>query len=907
VHEALGAIFESLSEQSLGGYISESHSGQFFNYLRCSNCGNQRGQREPFRDLHLEVRSMRSVEDALRTFIAGEDLDGVDCENCAGRHPHRKVVLLCSFCSNFDPNCYFTLCLQGLEIESLPSVLFLQLKRFDISYETFQRIKLNDAVVIPTILDATEFVKPATAGEKCELVYELVSVLMHIGSATAGHYFAYVRDLASDRWFKFNDSVVDEVDMVQLEIILGSTNVKTSGSAEAPKAATSNAYMLVYRLKSPGNQSSVDPALVPGDLQYLIRTENAELEVLRAEWEKERKFHNLTVYPLEGPAKVVRIHEDRSVLELTQACCDTFGGEFPDLLKRGLLRLRVYDTLRNVCLAPLGDDPKAALSGLPEGWNKKPLKFDIRSEDGSFEVYHKDGIQLKILKLLEGSSDIEFSDPLSVSVSASANVGQLRESISQVLKLASSSPTVKSLRIIRYSGCSADELSDDSVKLNTLGLNQGDSIHVEDSGLFPESQASSVIPSRLMTYFEGLINLATITFNDPRFVPPTNDESGAGACKASASEEENSSVVAMLKRSSGDDGSKRSVKVDLRQNLRVLKSAMSEVLCLPMEEFKIRRTAGGVELKDLEESIAAHGLEDGSSLNIKEGSPLTPGQWLFNIKYVKAHGEPSIPLGPVVLEDSMTTSEIKDILFRTFGESHHTPSPEKTRLRMASGTGIPGGVKMTTVLTDGATLGVTYGDKISDGKMLAIQPSPVGELFTPNHMLLCVRVWSPVMQILAPVQEIGVLRLSSFNEFQIQLAPLLGSTVEADDVVIAKPFAYLLKDVANMSSVKWLTLQKEQRLADAPMRVKDGDLLVFKNRKEKEQLPLSSEISLAAAPRPAPSDGPAFTIFSPSEQVEREESKRVEDKAQEQEEKERTEAIRARIGAAAIKASLGDA
>jgi len=257
-----------------------------------------------------------------------------------------------------------------------------------------------------------------------------------------------------------------------------------------------------------------------------------------------------------------------------------------------------------------------------------------------------------------------------------------------------------------------------------------------------------------------------------------------------------------------------------------------------------------------------------------------------------------------VLEDTNTTFEIKQALFKKFGATHGIPPPEEMRLRMASGTGTPGGVKMTQVFTDGANLAAVYGKKISDGKMLAVQQCPAGDFFTTDHILLGVRHWSPVNQVLGLVREIGVMRSSSYSEFQEQLAPLLGDTFEPSDVIIIKPFAYLLKDVSNMSTLKWPNLRADQKLTDAPMRIKDGDTVVFKNRHEKEMEVLPSEASATAAPRAAPSDGPAFTIFTPSQQFEREESRRADEKAREEEERERTEAIRARISSATAKAAF---
>ena len=58
----------------------------------------------------------------------------------------------------------------------------------------------------------TDGLAPNEACCKCGggIQYELFSLLMHSGSALAGHYFAYIKDLARKKWFKFNDSDVSQ-------------------------------------------------------------------------------------------------------------------------------------------------------------------------------------------------------------------------------------------------------------------------------------------------------------------------------------------------------------------------------------------------------------------------------------------------------------------------------------------------------------------------------------------------------------------------------------------------------------------------------------------------------------------------------------------------------------------------
>ena len=41
--------------------------------------------------------------------------------------------------------------------------------------------------------------------------YELFSIMIHSGSASGGHYFAYIKDFDTNEWFCFNDDVVSPV------------------------------------------------------------------------------------------------------------------------------------------------------------------------------------------------------------------------------------------------------------------------------------------------------------------------------------------------------------------------------------------------------------------------------------------------------------------------------------------------------------------------------------------------------------------------------------------------------------------------------------------------------------------------------------------------------------------------
>lgn len=42
-------------------------------------------------------------------------------------------------------------------------------------------------------------------------LYDLFAIMIHSGSASGGHYYAYIKDFETDEWFCFNDQNVSTV------------------------------------------------------------------------------------------------------------------------------------------------------------------------------------------------------------------------------------------------------------------------------------------------------------------------------------------------------------------------------------------------------------------------------------------------------------------------------------------------------------------------------------------------------------------------------------------------------------------------------------------------------------------------------------------------------------------------
>ncbi|OHT06323.1 hypothetical protein TRFO_25582 [Tritrichomonas foetus] len=115
------------------------------------------------------------------------------------------------------------------KIGKVPPVLVLQLKRFEYSLTTFERIKINDRCEFPTKINIKDFVIQNHTGSinennsndgNCrngndDLLYELTGVVLHSGTARGGHYTSVIK--LKGRWYWFNDMEVSVISESEFE------------------------------------------------------------------------------------------------------------------------------------------------------------------------------------------------------------------------------------------------------------------------------------------------------------------------------------------------------------------------------------------------------------------------------------------------------------------------------------------------------------------------------------------------------------------------------------------------------------------------------------------------------------------------------------------------------------------
>uniref|UniRef100_A0A915PZW7 Ubiquitin carboxyl-terminal hydrolase n=1 Tax=Setaria digitata TaxID=48799 RepID=A0A915PZW7_9BILA len=313
IQELCRIMFDALKQKWSKGDASfqELYRGNMEDFVKCLFCQKENVKQDEFLDLPLAVKqfgasdAFKSVEEALHAFIKPEVLEGSNQYYCEGCKRKQNA-------------------LKGLRIIKFPYLLSIQLKRFDFDCNTLHRIKLNDKMTFPALLNLNEFVYDATRSEPPKkmswasavsmprkkdepttskpsvsdyeqndghldeqevdmllkrdgpFLYELFSVMVHQGSASGGHYFAYIKNMDQDKWFCFNDSSVTPASIEDIHRTFG-------GSSGGWSSGNTNAYMLMYRqIDRKRNARFVKTSeLADHLLERLKRFEEQEEEKLR--------------------------------------------------------------------------------------------------------------------------------------------------------------------------------------------------------------------------------------------------------------------------------------------------------------------------------------------------------------------------------------------------------------------------------------------------------------------------------------------------------------------------------------------------------------------------------------------------------------------------------------------------
>ncbi|XP_048356443.1 ubl carboxyl-terminal hydrolase 18 [Sphaerodactylus townsendi] len=197
-------------------------------YLICQECCLETKVNSNVLMLHLPMfdydsHRIRTLEDALRCFFAPEHLTEnsmCPCEQCDKK----------------------TACLQGMKVTCLPQTLTMHLKRFCSKRSNWTQ-KIGHYLSFPQNLDFSQILTPEQyqpdSPEEGSGLYDLSAVVAHSGSASYGHYCAYIWSFTEQKWYCFNDSSFCQVSWDDVRCTYGHSGLRWSETA----------YLLVYQKK----------------------------------------------------------------------------------------------------------------------------------------------------------------------------------------------------------------------------------------------------------------------------------------------------------------------------------------------------------------------------------------------------------------------------------------------------------------------------------------------------------------------------------------------------------------------------------------------------------------------------------------------------------------------------------
>lgn len=231
VHELIQILFDRIEKQLKGSsmehFIADIFCGDLIYRSQAVDTDVKyvSDRLEKFYDLEVVVNNSRSLSESLEKLSTPERIDGVEVEISPGKTTKLNIE-------------------RSLRILNLPPVLMIHPNRVTFNMETYELQTINNQWTFTSSLDLADYLvekeclkldkesldkindHPHTLRVKNQ-VYELHSILIHSGTTTMGHYYAFVR--LDNQWVCFND---DHVSVCHEEVVsksaFGGQNNKNS-------------------------------------------------------------------------------------------------------------------------------------------------------------------------------------------------------------------------------------------------------------------------------------------------------------------------------------------------------------------------------------------------------------------------------------------------------------------------------------------------------------------------------------------------------------------------------------------------------------------------------------------------------------------------------------------------------
>ncbi|KAF5276470.1 hypothetical protein FQA39_LY06539 [Lamprigera yunnana] len=496
IQELCRVMFDALEQKfkdtEQANLINDLYEGKMLDYVKCLECSTEKSREDTFLDIPLPVRpfgsnvAYNSVEEALRAFVQPETLEGNNqyfCEKCNKKCDAHK----------------------GLKFIKFPYLLTLHLKRFDFDYSTMHRIKLNDKVVFPEILNLNSFVPTsnyvlenegieerdtavkcddcsttdsgsALDDESCQCnevsssvngledscqdddedmssgnhgeidknrpeepkgpyMYELFSIMIHSGSATGGHYYAYIKDFQKNQWLCFNDQAVSRITEDDIRKTYGGGPVRAYYSSVY--SSSTNAYMLMYRqIDKDRNCQAMNVDEFPAHIKNLLQHMREKEESDRAARERENDMYKLKVYcwhPLQNQVMDIKLFIFHETL-LSEVVADAHQKFKLDRIALEDCRLVTYNKLNDFIDCSFeGDNLRFCDITSKTSIYHNDWLLEIKPPGTQFQVYKPGGVNMKVFLINLETEEVD--GPTNFHVNPGETVCEVKKSLAKIFDM----------------------------------------------------------------------------------------------------------------------------------------------------------------------------------------------------------------------------------------------------------------------------------------------------------------------------------------------------------------------------------------------------------------------------------------------------------------------------------------
>ncbi|XP_055533774.1 ubiquitin carboxyl-terminal hydrolase 47 isoform X2 [Wyeomyia smithii] len=699
-------------------------------------------------------------------------------------------------------------------------------------------------------------------------VYELFAIMIHSGSASGGHYYAYIKDFQSSNWYSFNDQTVSTITQDDIQKSFGGGASKTYYSGAY--SSSTNAYMLMYRQVDPSkNKSPIKEEEFPDHIKKLM-SKIRESEAGRSRVDTDAI--QVKVY-FDNP-KTRAIKHYKMYLPNESTLAETLREAYEVLKVKGIVpiercRLVAYDHQReNIERSFEGRDEETIDDIMKHLQQSSELLLETRAEHEVFEPYLLQGVMTKVYKLELSTRDVE--GPISIRASKIQSVLDYKKIIARKLQM----NTANMIVAINEYKEGAKLLTDNAATLGDEGFIQYCKVFVtvnntDDPDFIAKFKDFANRLDHVISLFFVLPNMDTETLKNlaiPRFVAKsfsstlmngsavqdvsmvavnndsnsedsslsdndrtlveddvvhkqlngdvsnlhftngisTNGFAGSGTDIEEDDEEE--SYLAECRKNyyfkvspveyhnqNSDSGAEEDtssssrnekvivVLIDKRSSHGFLKYKLQSYLRIPMEYFKLFKTAGvgQQEATNLKEELNVY--NDGERLTIELGRVLRKGEYKINLYYFNVNDltddTEKLPfLCNWFVRNGELVGQIKrDILAHlvSIDNKYSTLTFDRCRLRKKSWKSI------SKVFTDDQKIGTDV--SLSSTSDMVLQEVDDLDSCTPVHfndIVILVRRWSPSEMKLGKIQEILFPDKSELKNLLSQLSGIPEENIE---------------------------------------------------------------------------------------------------------------------------------